>query len=124
MASDARNDAQVKAMLMPALKGAVDYVVKQILAENEKLIQQIVYDGYTPVEYDRTDQFKKAWDTNTHITSNMVTGEMAYDILVNGTDIKTMEVKSAPKFTKEYLPDRAKELGITVPDGYEEISAE
>ena len=42
------------------------------------------------------------------------TGEMAYDILVNGTDIKTMEVKSAPKFTKEYLPDRAKELGITV----------
>ena len=48
----------------------------------------------------------------------------AYDILVNGTDIKTMEVKSAPKFTKEYLPDRAKELGITVPDGYEEISAE
>jgi putative ABC transport system substrate-binding protein len=35
-----------------------------------------------------------------------------------------MEVKSAPKFTKEYLPDRAKELGITVPDGYEEISAE
>ena len=52
------------------------------------------------------------------------TGEMAYDILVNGTDVKTMEVKSAPKFTKEYLPDRAKELGITVPDGYEEISAE
>ena len=52
------------------------------------------------------------------------TGEMAYDILVNGTDIKTMEDKSAPKFAKEYLPDRAKELGITVPDGYEEISAE
>ena len=49
---------------------------------------------------------------------------MAYDILVYGTDVKTMEVKSAPKFTKEYLPDRAKELGITVPDGYEEISAE
>ena len=38
------------------------------------------------------------------------TGEMAYDILVNGTDIKTMEVKSAPKFTKEYLPDRARSL--------------
>ena len=74
MASDARNDAQVKAMLMPALKRAVDYVVKQILAENEKLIQQIVYDGYTPVEYERTDQFKKAWDTNTHITGDMEIG--------------------------------------------------
>ena len=58
MASEARNDAQVKAMLMPALKRAVDYVVKQILAENEKLIQLIVYDGYNPVEYERTDLFK------------------------------------------------------------------
>ena len=79
MVSNARNDAQVKAMLMPALKDAVDYVVKQILTENEQLIQKIVYDGYTPVEYDRTGQFKKAWDTNTHITGNKVTGEMAYD---------------------------------------------
>lgn len=29
------------------------------------------------------------------------TGEMAYDILVNGADITKMEVKTAPKFTKE-----------------------
>lgn len=52
------------------------------------------------------------------------TGEMAYDILVNGADVSTMEVKTAPKFTKEYLPERANALGITVPDDYEEISAE
>lgn len=52
------------------------------------------------------------------------TGEMAYDVLVNGADVSTMEVKTAPKFTKEYLPERADALGITVPDGYEEISAE
>lgn len=52
------------------------------------------------------------------------TGEMAYDILVNGADVSTMEVKTAPKFTKEYLPERADALGITVPDDYEKISAE
>lgn len=52
------------------------------------------------------------------------TGEMAYDILVNGADVSTMEVKTAPKFTKEYLPERAAALGITVPDDYEKISAE
>lgn len=52
------------------------------------------------------------------------TGEMAYDILVNGADVSTMEVKTAPKFTKEYLPERADALGITVPDDYEEISTE
>lgn len=52
------------------------------------------------------------------------TGEMAYDILVNGADVSTMKVKTAPKFTKEYLPERADALGVTVPDDYEEISAE
>ena len=51
-------------------------------------------------------------------------GEMAYDILVNGADISTMEVQSAPNFTKEYIKDRADKLGITVPDGYTEITAE
>ena len=50
------------------------------------------------------------------------TGEMAYDILVNGADITKMEVKTAPKFTKEYIADRADDLKITVPDDYEKLS--
>ena len=50
------------------------------------------------------------------------TGEMAYDILVNGADITKMEVKTAPKFTKEYIADRADDLKVTVPDDYEKLS--
>ena len=49
------------------------------------------------------------------------TGEMAYEILVNGADISAMEVQSAPKFTYKYMKDRCAELGITVPENYEEI---
>lgn len=45
-------------------------------------------------------------------------GEMAYEILVNGADIKTMEVEYAPQVTKEYNAAICEELGITVPDGY------
>lgn len=52
------------------------------------------------------------------------TGEMAYDILVNGADISKMEIKSAPKFTKKYNEEICKTLGIKVPDGYEAIKAE
>ncbi len=52
------------------------------------------------------------------------TGEMAYDILVNGADISKMEVKYAPKFTKEYNEEICKKLGINIPDGYEKIVAE
>ena len=50
------------------------------------------------------------------------TGEMAYDILVNDADITKMEVKTAPKFTKEYIADRTDDLKVTVPDDYEKLS--
>ena len=51
-------------------------------------------------------------------------GEMAVDILENGTDISTMEIKSAPNVTKMYNETICSELGITVPDDYEPIAAE
>ena len=51
-------------------------------------------------------------------------GEMAYDVLVNGADISTMQVEYAPKVTKEYNKDTCDTLGITVPDGYEAIATE
>lgn len=48
-------------------------------------------------------------------------GEMAYDILVNGADITTMNVESAPQVTKEYNKDICDQLGITIPDDYTAI---
>lgn len=49
------------------------------------------------------------------------TGLMAYEILVNGADISTMEVQFAPNVTKKYNAEICAELGITVPDGYTAI---
>jgi putative ABC transport system substrate-binding protein len=51
-------------------------------------------------------------------------GEMAYDILVNGADITTMDVKFAPQVTKEYNASICETLGITVPDDYVAIATE
>lgn len=51
-------------------------------------------------------------------------GEMAYDILVNGADVSTMEIQYAPQVTKEYNASICEELGITVPDDYVAIAAE
>lgn len=50
------------------------------------------------------------------------TGEMAYDVLVNGADISKMEIKYAPKVTKKYNADVCKALNITPPTGYEAIA--
>lgn len=52
------------------------------------------------------------------------TGEMAYEVLVNGADISKMEIKFAPKVTYKYMSDRAAKLGITIPDKYEAITVE
>lgn len=52
------------------------------------------------------------------------TGEMAYEILVNGKDVSSMEIEYAPKVTKEYNKDICETLGITVPDDYEAIATE
>lgn len=51
-------------------------------------------------------------------------GEMAYDILVNGADITTMEVESAPEVTNKYNATICEELGIEVPEDYEPIETE
>ena len=50
------------------------------------------------------------------------TGEMAYDILVNGADITKMEVQYAPSFTKEYNATICQTLGITPPSDYVAIA--
>lgn len=52
------------------------------------------------------------------------TGEMAYDILVNGADISTMEVQYAPKFTKEYNKEICETLGVKIPSDYVAIATE
>lgn len=53
-----------------------------------------------------------------------LTGEMAYDILVNGKDAGTMDIQTAPNVTKLYNKEICETLNITVPDGYEELTTE
>jgi len=53
-----------------------------------------------------------------------ITGEMAYEILVNGADIKTMDVRYAPNVVKKYNAANCEALGITIPEGYEAIVVE
>ena len=53
-----------------------------------------------------------------------ITGEMAVDILENGTDISQMPVRQAEHVKKCYIPERCEKLGLEIPDDYEEINAE
>lgn len=51
-------------------------------------------------------------------------GEMAYEVLVDGKDITTMEIETAAEVTKMYNKDICDELGIKVPEDYQVIEAE
>ncbi len=53
-----------------------------------------------------------------------ITGEMAYEILVNGADPAEMEIKFAAAPTKKVMSARAAALGITVPADYVALDAE
>lgn len=50
------------------------------------------------------------------------TGEMAYEILAEGADVSTMDVRYAPQFTKEYNAELCELLGVTVPEDYVAIA--
>ena len=49
------------------------------------------------------------------------TGEMAYEVLVNGADAATMEIRFAPNVTKEYNAELCEVLGVSIPEGYAAI---
>lgn len=52
-----------------------------------------------------------------------VTGKMAYEILVNGADITTMDIQYG-SVTKKYNPVICEALNLTVPEGYIAIEIE
>ena len=49
---------------------------------------------------------------------------MALEILTEGADISTMEIRYAPQTTKMYNPSICETLGITVPEDYVAVSEE
>ncbi len=50
------------------------------------------------------------------------TGEMAYEVLVNGADVATTDVAFAPNVTKEYNAELCEALGVTIPEDYVAIA--
>lgn len=65
MSISAKNESALRALLMPKIKEAVDLFVQRIWNENRELVRVLVYEAYDPVDYNRTGDFKEAWETET-----------------------------------------------------------
>lgn len=58
----ATNEAELRSQLSGAVQSAVDYMMGELLKENENKIETTVYDAYSPSWYNRTADFWVAWD--------------------------------------------------------------
>lgn len=74
----ARNNQEVERMIMPALTKAIDYVVQKIWNDNREIVRQVVYEAYQPSIYNRTNEFKEAWETETKSSGNKAQGTFKY----------------------------------------------
>ena len=94
-------------------------------ANNAELIGNIALDAQTPIIAGEEGICKGcgvATLTISYYDIGYKTGEMAYEILVNGADPATMPIEYAPQFTPKYNPTMCEALGLTPPEGYEAIA--
>lgn len=96
----ARNNQEVERMIMPALEKAIDYVVQKIWNDNREIVRQVVYEAYQPAIYNRTNEFKESWETETKSSGNKAQGTFKYapdkmsigdgqhSSVIDGTDVR------------------------------------
>lgn len=58
----ARSEQELRKALDLALQKAVNYVVQKIWNENREIVRVVVYEAYKPKEYERTGEFREAWE--------------------------------------------------------------
>lgn len=74
-----RNETQLQTVIAQALVPVVNRVLERIVEDNRGLIQEYIYDNDTPAVYERTEEFKEAWETQSaKVTGDHVKGEFSY----------------------------------------------
>ena len=121
------NDLSAVATTACAESDVVYIPTDNTCATNAELIGNIALDAQTPIiagEEGICSGCGVATLTISYYDIGYATGEMAYEILVNGADPAAMEIQYAPQFTPKYNPTMCEALGLTPPDGYEAITTE
>ena len=118
------NDLSAVATTACAESDVVYVPTDNTAANNAELIGNISLDTGTPIiagEEGICRGCGVATLTISYYDIGYKTGEMAYEILVNGADPAEMAIAYAPQFTPKYNPDMCEAFGLTPPEGYEAI---
>lgn len=120
------NDLQTIAQKAADENDALYVPTDNAAAENTSIIDAVARPAKTPVfagEEGICQGCGVATLTISYYDIGYAAGEMAAQILAEGKNPAEMEIGYAPKFTKKYNAEICKDLGITVPDGYEALEA-
>lgn len=100
------NEAQMKEAILPLLQKAVNYVIDEIFKENNKDVLDVVYGGYSPTFYDRTEEFAGAWTVDEGGYGGDVGGEFRYAPEYIGTGPAPYHASVVDgESSREYLAD-------------------
>ena len=78
MAASITSESALKKAMLVALTKVANYVAQKVWNENRAQIEQVVYQSYVPKDYNRTGEFKDAWDATAYNDGNKATGKMFY----------------------------------------------
>lgn len=73
------NQQQLINAMKIAINHSIDYIMKQIYEENKQLIQELVYNAYSPKDYNRTYELRDNWNYDIKDSRFSVTGEFGLD---------------------------------------------
>lgn len=118
------NDLQTVANTAASGSDVIYLPTDNTVASNTQIIKNVTLPKKVPIIAGEEGILKGcgvATLTISYYDLGVATGDMAYEILVNGANPATMDIKFSPKFTKAYNPDICNTLGITPPAGYTAI---
>ena len=101
------NDNHFYEIFVPKLKEAINYVLENITEENIKAIDAMIYTSNSPDVYNRTYEFREAWDKTTASSGNTATGSFFYEpskMSINPEDGQHASLVTGEDF-REYLAD-------------------
>lgn len=73
-----RSEEEILKELSGRMRLAVKDVVDEILEQNEQLIEDLVYNAYSPSVYERTGNFGDSWDTRIGGAGSYIEGEFYF----------------------------------------------
>jgi len=121
------NDIQSVVTKAVAEVDAIYIPTDNTMADNMELVKNITVPAKMPVicgEENMCAQGGLATLSISYYDLGYTTGEMAYEILVNGTNPAEMPIEYAGETTREYNAEIAESIGWTIPDDLTAISVD